>query len=157
MYRAKDDEGPVGAVPEARENHSHEKVSNGFPLANAAAAQGDVEVVAKPGAQTNVPTAPEVLQAVCEEGLAEIDHEVKTEQLSAAARDVAVAAEISVNLPGKSIGSEQHNPEVWRTELAAKRGVHQERAIVRNNAQRGSDCRSAQRKSASSRQRNGPD
>ena len=80
-----------------------------------------------------MPAAPEVLHAMGKERLAEINHKVKAEQLRATARDVAVAAEVSVNLPGKPVGSKQNDPEVGRTQLAAKCGVHQQRAIVRND------------------------
>src|ERR1700756_859541 len=56
---AENDVGPIGAVPEAGENHGHEKILDGFPFAGPAAAHGDVQIVAKPGAQADVPAAPE--------------------------------------------------------------------------------------------------
>ena len=59
---------------------------------------------------------------------------METEQLRRAASDVAIAAEITVNLPGKSVGPEQYHPQIGRPELAAKGRVYQERAIVRDDA-----------------------
>src|SRR5438093_355678 len=81
-----------------------------------------------------MPAAPEILEAVREERLAEIDHEMEAHQLGGAARDITVTAEVSVDLPGKSIGSEQDNPEVRRAKLTAEGSVGQERAIIRDHA-----------------------
>src|SRR5713101_1479714 len=133
MDRAKDDKGPICAVPETGENHGDEEITRGFPLAMRASAEGNVQVIAKPGAQADVPATPEILKTIGEEGLAEIDHEVKAEQLSAAARDIAVTAEISVDLPGKCISSKQNKPEVRRAELTTKYGVCEKGAVVRDH------------------------
>src|SRR5260370_8334304 len=102
MDRAKDDKGPICAVPETGENHGDEEITRGSPLAMRASAEGNVQVIAKPGAQADVPAAPEILKTIGEEGLAEIDHEVEAEQLSAAARDIALTPEISRHFPGQS-------------------------------------------------------
>ena len=74
---AEDHESPICAMPQTGKDHGYKKISGGFPLAEAAAAQRSVKVVAQPGTQADVPAAPEVLQAVREEGLAEIDHEME--------------------------------------------------------------------------------
>jgi hypothetical protein len=55
---------------------------------------------------------------------------METHQLSAASRNIAVSAEISVHLPRKRVCSDQNDPEVWLSELASKRGVRQQGAIV---------------------------
>src|SRR6202140_5796119 len=99
-------------MPETRENHGNEKISSSFPLALSAAAERNVQVIAKPGAQADVPAAPEILKTIGEEGLPEIDHKVEAQQLGASARDIAVTAEVSINLPGKCVRSEQHKPEI---------------------------------------------
>ena len=134
MDRAKDDKGPICAVPETGENHGDEQIARGFPLAMRASAERDVQVIAKPGAQADVPAAPEILKTIGEEGLAEIDHEVEAEQLSAAARDVAVTAEISINLPGECVGPKKYKPEVRGAELPAEDCVCHNGAIVRDHA-----------------------
>ena len=77
-----------------------------------ASAQRNVQVIAEPGAQADMPTAPEFLETIREERLAEIDHKMEAQQLCAAARDVAVTAEVPVNLPSKRVGSKQYEPEV---------------------------------------------
>src|SRR5258708_3530681 len=134
MDRAKDDKRPICAMPETGENHSDEEISRGFPLAMCTSAERNVQIIAKPGAQADVPAAPEILKTIGEEGLAEIDHEMEAQQLSASARDIAVTAEVSINLPGKRVRSEQHKPEIGRAELTAKNGVCQNGTIIRDHA-----------------------
>src|SRR4051812_44475608 len=106
MNRAPDDEGPVRAVPEAANHHRQQEVAVCLALTVPVAAKRDVEIVAQPGAQADVPAAPEVLQARRQVRLAEIDHEVEAEELGAAAGDVAVAAEVAVDLPGERVGAD---------------------------------------------------
>src|SRR5579863_9511498 len=62
--RAPDDEGPVGAMPQAAKQHGGHQVGIGAHAPLAVAAEGYVEVVAQPGAEADVPAAPEVLQAL---------------------------------------------------------------------------------------------
>src|SRR5260370_16299919 len=59
---------------------------------------------------------------------------MESEQVSASSRDIAIAAEISVHLPRERIRSDQHNPQVWLSELAAKSCIRQQSAIVRDHA-----------------------
>src|SRR5437762_5905041 len=59
---------------------------------------------------------------------------METEQLGAAARDVAVTAEISVNLPGERVRPDEDDEEVRGAELTAECGVGEQRAIVRDDA-----------------------
>ena len=72
----------------------------------AIAAERDIEVIAQPCAEADVPATPEFLKCLGKIRLAEIDHEMKSENLSRAPGNIAVAAEVSVNLPGESIGSQ---------------------------------------------------
>src|SRR5260370_42656765 len=111
MDRAKDDKGPICAVPETGENHGDEEITRGFPLAMRASAEGNVQIIAKPGAQADVPAPPEILKTIGEEGLAQIHHKVEAQQLRAAAGDIAVTAEISVNLKGDRLDSENYRQE----------------------------------------------
>src|SRR5439155_8237893 len=59
---------------------------------------------------------------------------METEQLGAAARDVAVTAEVSVDLPGKRVCPDEHDEQVRRAELPTERSVGEQRAIVRDDA-----------------------
>ena len=66
-------------------------------------------------------------------GLPKVDYEMEAQQLSAAARNIAVAAEVAIDLPGKRVGSDQNNPEIRRTELATKGCVGEKSAVVRDH------------------------
>jgi len=112
MDGTKDDKLPICATPETGENHGNEEISGGFPLAPSTPAKWNGQVIAKPGRQADAPAAPEILKTIGENGLAEIDHKVEAQQLSTSARDIAVTAEVSINLPGKRVRSEQHKPEM---------------------------------------------
>src|SRR5690606_16779364 len=60
VERSPDDERPGGAVPQAAEQHGDEQVQVGAGRPTAVAAERDVEVVAQPRRQTDVPAAPEL-------------------------------------------------------------------------------------------------
>ena len=105
---APDDERPIGAVPQAAQEHGDQEIAVSLCLAVAIAAQRNVEIIAEPRAQADVPAPPEILQARGEIRLAEVDHEVEAQQLRAAAGDIAVAAEVAVDLPGECIAPRQH-------------------------------------------------
>jgi hypothetical protein len=131
---AEDDKRPICTMPETGENHSNEEISGGFPLAMSTSSERNVQVIAEPAAQADVPAAPEILKSIGKEGLAEVDHKVEAQQLSASARDITVTAEVPINLPGKRISSKQHKPEIRRAELTAKDCVCQKGTIIRDHA-----------------------
>ena len=80
-----------------------------------------------------MPTSPEVLKAGCEVRLTEVDHKVESKQLGAAAGDVAVAAEVSVDLEGEGVGSEHGDPSA-AAHLAVEGGIRQLGAAVGDDA-----------------------
>ncbi len=99
-----------------------------------ASAERNIQIITKPGTQADVPATPEILKTIGEEGLAEIDHKVEAQQLSAAAGNIAVTAEIPVDLPGECIGPKKHKPEVCGAELSAEDRICQNRTIVCDHA-----------------------
>ena len=101
LIRAPDDERPGGAVPESAQEHGEEQVAVGSPGAVAAPAEGNVEVVAKPGRQADVPATPEVGDAGGEVGMLEVVHEGEAHDPGHPARDVGVAREVAVDLEGE--------------------------------------------------------
>src|SRR5690242_10588320 len=134
MDRPEDYERPVSTVPEPRKHHGHKKISRGIPLSVCAATEGNVQVISKPGTQADVPTSPEILKAQRKEGLAKIDDKMEPQQLRAAPRNVAVAAEVPVDLPCKCVGPNQNSPKVRWPKLTSERGVCQECAVIGNYA-----------------------
>ena len=133
MDAAPNDEGPVCTVPETAEQHGEHEVDVGADFAEAIASKRNIEIIAEPGAEADVPATPEILKAFGEIGLAEIHHEVKAKKLRAAAGDTAVAAEVSVNLPSESERAEEHGHGVGAAKTAGKDGIGNERAIVRDD------------------------
>ena len=80
-----------------------------------------------------MPTVPEFLEAASKVRLAEVDHEMEAKQLSAAAGEVAVTAEIAVDLPGESVHGDQQT-DAAMPELSGKGGVGQQRAVIGDDA-----------------------
>ena len=64
----------------------------------ARAAERDVDVVAEPGGERDVPAAPEILRPARQVRVVEVDHQLEAEPSRRAARDVAVGREVRVDL-----------------------------------------------------------
>src|ERR1051325_10508916 len=62
-------------------------------------AERDVNVIAKPARQTDVPASPKIAEAGGEIRIVEIQDQMKTHHLCDTARHVSVAAEIEKDLP----------------------------------------------------------
>ena len=77
-----------------------------------------------------MPSSPEILKTLGKVRLSEVNHEVEAEKLSAAASNAAVAAEITIDLPGEGICSEQHRHGVWSAKTAGKDGIRNERTVI---------------------------
>src|SRR5260370_40507717 len=116
-------ESPVGAVPKPTQQHGQHQILIGVEMAMPASTKRDIEVIPQPTAKADVPAAPKVLQARGKVRLAEVDHEMKPQQLRAAPGDAAVAAKIAIDLPGKPV----HGPPCHRharlTKLATERRI----------------------------------
>src|SRR5437870_13488724 len=76
----------------------------------AIAAQRLVEVIAQPLAKADVPAAPEVLDRCRPVRTVEIAHEVDAEEERQAARNVAVAAEIGIDLDAEGERADRDPP-----------------------------------------------
>src|ERR1700732_1997070 len=99
-------------MPEAAEKHGEHQIDVGADFAKTIATETDVEIVAKPGTEADVPAAPEVLETFGEVRLPKINHEMKAHKLGAAAGDAAIAAEVSIDLPGECVSSEQDGHDI---------------------------------------------
>src|SRR5687767_5247120 len=86
-----DDGCPARAVPQAGEEHGEEQIPAGHGNSAAAASDGEVDVIAKPGGEADVPAPPEVARADGKVGQAEVDDELEPEEFRDAARDGGVA------------------------------------------------------------------
>ena len=106
MNASPDDEGPVGPVPEPGDEEDDEDVADGLGLGDAGPAKGDVEVVAEPGGEGDVPAPPELGDVAGEVGELEVGHQLEAEELGGADGDVGVPGEVPVDLEGEEDGAE---------------------------------------------------
>ena len=107
VVESPEDEGPRGAVPESADEEDGEGVAQLEGARTAVAAERDIDVVAQPRHQGDVPAAPEVGDAGGEIGCAEVLHEFDAEEAGAAHGDVGVAGEVAVDLDGEEEGSDE--------------------------------------------------
>src|SRR5262245_42022497 len=133
MNATPDDKGPIGTVPQSAEQHRRHQVDIRSRTTLAVASERYVEVVTQPGAQADVPATPEVLKTLCQVRLPEIHHEVKAQQLRAAARNAAVTAEVPVDLPCEGKRPQQHRHRVGSAQAPVKRRIRDQRAVVGND------------------------
>ena len=80
MQSAPYDEIPRSAVPESTQQHGQNQVDVGTDLAFPVATQRNVEVIAQPGGQGNMPAVPEIGHAVRLIGGVEVDGETEAQQ-----------------------------------------------------------------------------
>ena len=134
MHAAPDDEIPRSAVPQAAEQHREEQVEVHAQPPLSVAAERDVEIVAQPGGERDVPAPPEVGDAVALVRCAEVGGDFKAHPQGDADGHVRVTREVAVELQGVAVDAEQ----VFQS--AVKRGVvedarHEVHAdIVRDDA-----------------------
>ena len=95
---APEDECPVGTVPQPGNEEDDEGVADFLGRGGAASAEGNVEVVAEPGVERDVPSAPELGDAPREIGDAEVAFQPDAEEFSATKGNIRVAGEVAINL-----------------------------------------------------------
>lgn len=107
MVRAPGDEGPVGAVPETRQQEDDERVAHHLGFRDTATAQRDIDVIPEPSRQRDVPTPPELGDVAAEIRHVEVAHQPDPKELRRSDGDVRVAREVAVNLESEEDGGEQ--------------------------------------------------
>src|SRR5262245_17501523 len=111
-------------MPQTAQQHRQHQVDVGPQCAAAVPAQRDIQIIAQPGGETNVPAPPKIAWVGGEIGLPEVDHQIEAHQLGQTQGDVAVAGEIAVDLQGEGVNPEQGQ--------AAVRTGHGEGAVGNN-------------------------
>ena len=86
------------AVPQPADRHRQEQIGVGADVAVAIPAQRDVEIVAQPGRQADVPAPPEILDRHRQIRVAEILGVLEAEHAPEADRHRAVAGEVEEDL-----------------------------------------------------------
>ena len=108
MECAPQDEVEARAMPEAAKEHGQEEVHAGAPLALPISAERDVEVVAQPARQADVPALPKIARRVRVVRRVEVDRELQAQHPREAARHVGIAAEVEVDLEREADHGEPH-------------------------------------------------
>ena len=116
-------------MPEAADEKHDQIVQNRAALALAAAAQRDVEIVAEPRRERDVPAVPEVPHRGREERLAKVLHQRHAHDLRRADGDVGVAAEVAVDLEREQHARERHGA-AGLSGGSIEHGIHEERQPV---------------------------
>src|SRR5690606_9247672 len=98
--------GPVGTVPQAAQQEHDHQVVVPTPFHHAVAAQGDVQVIAEPAAEADVPAAPEFTDRGAAVWRAAVHHQVEPHHACGPESNVRVAAEIAIDLDGEEIGGQ---------------------------------------------------
>src|SRR4029077_3321362 len=93
-----DDEGPGGAMPEAAEEEDDDEIAIGLERAFAVAPERDVDIVAKPLRQRDMPAAPELGDRLADIGIVEISGEMQAQRSGQPDRHQGIAAEIEIEL-----------------------------------------------------------
>ena len=98
VIEAPDDERPARAVPQPAEQHREDQVAAHGDRSLARSAERDVEVIAEPARQRDVPTPPEVADRRRGVGRVEVVGEAEPEKQRDADRDVGISAEVRPDL-----------------------------------------------------------
>ena len=84
VEQAPADESPVGSMPQTADAPDDIYITDNLPLVTTAATQWEVDVVAEPCCQRDVPAAPELRDAAREVRIVEIAHQVEAKQTGTA-------------------------------------------------------------------------
>ena len=121
---APNDEGPCGTVPESTEEHGDHEIEMLTHFALAVAAQGDIDIVAQPRGERDVPSVPELgdIQRTVRE--VEVDTQVESHDAAQTDCHVAVTREVTVDLHREA----KHRHQQFKARVA--RGVAESDVVV---------------------------
>ncbi len=98
MVQAPANERPVRTVPYTAQEHDHEQIKVQTFLAHAVTAEGDVEVIAEPARERNVPALPEFGNAPRAVRAVEVAREMEPEHQAETDCHIRIRREVEVNL-----------------------------------------------------------
>lgn len=98
---APDNIGQAAAVPETADQKREQKIQAVPETSHPAAAKRNVDIIAKPGGEGDVPTAPKFPDGEGKIGVLEVGHKLDAEKSGTADGDVRVAGKVAVDLDGK--------------------------------------------------------
>ena len=109
-------------MPEPADEEDHQDIQQPSAVRHAVASEGNIQVVAKPRRQRDMPTPPELGNAPGEIGVGKIPHELDPEQSRGSDRDVRVAGEVAIDLNRKADRRVQELPPRCRTNMVVGLG-----------------------------------
>ena len=98
---------PTGSVPKARQKKDDKSVADDFPFPDARAAKRNIDIIAKPSGEGNVPTTPELGYVTREIRVVEVAHQFDAKEFGGTDGYVRIAGEVSVNLERKENSGQQ--------------------------------------------------
>ena len=101
MICAPSDESPIGSMPKARKQENDKGVADDFPFLDARAAKRNIDIIAEPRCEGNVPSPPKLRYITREIRIVEVAHEFDAEEFSRSDGYVRIAGEIAVDLEGE--------------------------------------------------------
>ena len=112
VVQAPQHERPTGAVPQAAQEEDQQQIEIDPRQRNAAAAQGNVDVIPQPRGKRYMPAPPEVLDRTGDIGVVEVLHELEAQHAAQSDRHVRVTGKVKVYLqrvghraqPGQAAG-----------------------------------------------------
>ena len=118
-------------MPEPADKKCYHQVYSGSPTAAAASSQREIQIVAEPARETDMPSSPEFPAIHCKIGLSEIIHQADAKHLRRPDGNMAVTAEITVDLYRKQHrGKHEHAGGIIPVILIDL--IDQNRSTVRN-------------------------
>ena len=112
MVGSPGNESPIRAMPETTQEENNKSVPDDLCLRNTAAAQGDVDVVAKPCRERDVPSSPKLGDVAAEIRHVEVTHQFDTEQLGRTDGYVGITREVPVDLEGEEDGCKEQSASI---------------------------------------------
>ena len=120
---------PVGAMPKAAYQEDYQRITNDFGFSGATAAQRNVEIIAEPRGERDVPAPPELSNVATEIGIVEVAHQPNAKQLGHTDGDIGIAREVGVDLEGEEHGRQRQSGTVVGR-LVPEDLVHKNGAVV---------------------------
>ena len=102
-------ESPISSMPKARQKKDDKSVADDFPFPDARASEGDIDIIAEPSSEGDVPTTPKLRYVAREIGIVEVTHEFDAKKFGGSDSYVRITGEIAVDLKGKEDRSKEQS------------------------------------------------
>ena len=94
-------------MPEATQKEDDKSVPNDINFAHTATAHGDIDIIAKPSCQGDVPSTPKLSDVAAEIRYIEVAHQLYSKEFGGAYGDVGIAREVAIDLESEENGSKE--------------------------------------------------